>query len=561
MCLVTPSSRFVNQYTDQNVIVDNDTPADRFFQQRLDHFDPQHANVTFRQRYFVNDAYFGRGDQQRQSQGHDKSPIFLYVGGESELRASAVTRGHLVEVARRYGGLIVALEHRYYGVSRPFERLSPDNLRWLTSQQALQDLAAFIEWSEREKLPYARHGSATAEEQNARTQTVKQTSAQSLMRHPWIVVGGSYPGNLAAWFRLKFPHLATAVWSSSAPVRAKSDYFEYDMVVAAQLGEQCADSVRRATRQLERQLFNDAEGHGDIVDASMDRRAADRVKNLFHPRMATEVTDDVSFLYVLADVVAYAVQYDNPGVGLREKLCGTVSSSSDVDGDTMDNSVTSNPDLLHLANFTRYFFDTMRTAPREMDVTHYDKETYDDPSESVRQWMYQCCAEFGYWQSAPHKRRTDHDSDSSESTNTRSLRSRYITEQWHMDNVCGKLYGFASDYRVPVDMVNAVYGERAIVNSTERIIFLNGDRDPWAVLGVAGVPVAAKHTTATSMYRNWSEASTSAGNGHNGDEDVSYLIPGVGHCSDLGASRPDDPIALTHVREMITAQIGQWLSS
>jgi hypothetical protein len=46
-------------------------------------------------------------------------------------------------LAKRFKAAVVSLEHRYYGESSPFSELTSQNLTYLTSNQALFDLATF----------------------------------------------------------------------------------------------------------------------------------------------------------------------------------------------------------------------------------------------------------------------------------------------------------------------------------------------------------------------------------------------------------------------------------
>jgi len=43
-----------------------------------------------------------------------------------------------------------------------------------------------------------------------------------------VVIGGSYPGALSAWFRERYPHLAVASWSSSGVVQPIIDFYQFD---------------------------------------------------------------------------------------------------------------------------------------------------------------------------------------------------------------------------------------------------------------------------------------------------------------------------------------------
>ena len=76
-------------------------------------------------------------------------------------------------VGADHNALLMSLEHRYYGDSQPFDDWSVENLKYLTSMQALADVAHFIE---------------------SQNEVLKRKA-------DWIVIGGSYPGALAAWFK------------------------------------------------------------------------------------------------------------------------------------------------------------------------------------------------------------------------------------------------------------------------------------------------------------------------------------------------------------------------
>lgn len=49
-------------------------------------------------------------------------------------------------MAKKFGAAVVSPEHRYYGKSSPFESLTTENLRFLSSKQSLFDLAVFRQY-------------------------------------------------------------------------------------------------------------------------------------------------------------------------------------------------------------------------------------------------------------------------------------------------------------------------------------------------------------------------------------------------------------------------------
>ncbi|KAL8452273.1 hypothetical protein Emed_001434 [Eimeria media] len=151
-------------------------------QQPLDHFDPilQAEGHFWKQRYF--EALYPEEQQQQQQQQQQEQrqvketgprPIFVYIGGEAELKPEDATTGHFATLLETFKADGYAVEHRFYGRSLPQPNAETDNLRWLTAEQALADLALFIENRRRER----------AAAQGASPQAI-----------PVVVFGCSYPG-------------------------------------------------------------------------------------------------------------------------------------------------------------------------------------------------------------------------------------------------------------------------------------------------------------------------------------------------------------------------------
>ncbi|KAG9470767.1 hypothetical protein GDO78_016801 [Eleutherodactylus coqui] len=251
-------------------------------------------------RYWINEEFWKRPD----------GPVFLLIGGEGAESEFSVLAGEHVELAQKHQALLVALEHRYYGASINQDGLTLEAMRFLSSQQALADLASFhLFVSQKYNLT---------------------------QKNPWISFGGSYPGSLSAWFRLKFPHLVYAAVASSAPVRAELDFTDYNKVVAQSLSDpviggssQCLDRVRKSFQE---------------VDSILHAGNVSKLERDFSSCSPLQGPDDYTeFVSNLADIFMGAVQYnmESPGSDVR-KICGhMVSAQSAYEGLRIVNSVSS----------------------------------------------------------------------------------------------------------------------------------------------------------------------------------------------------------------------------
>ncbi|XP_038723175.1 probable serine protease EDA2 [Tripterygium wilfordii] len=313
------------------------TTEEHWFNQTLDHFSP-YDHTTFQQRYYEFLDYFQAPD----------GPIFLNICGESS--CTGITNDYLGVLAKKFGAAVVALEHRYYGKSSPFKSLKTENLRFLSSKQALFDLAIF-----RQRY------------QESLNLKLNRTDVEN----SWFVFGGSYSGALSAWFRLKFPHLTCGSLASSAVVLAVYNYTEFDQQIGESAGPECKAALQETTQLVEKRL--------ESTDS--DRKA---IKSLFG---ASELDIDGDFMYLLADAAVIAFQYGNPDV-----LCSPLVQAKKAGEDLVD----------AYAKYVRdYYLGIFGSSVATYNQEHLKITNLNAENSGDRLWWFQVCTEVAYFQVAP----------------------------------------------------------------------------------------------------------------------------------------------------------------
>lgn len=343
---------------------------------------------------------------------------------------------------------------------------------YLSVDQALADLAHFID-VQREVLDGAENAGV-------------------------ILVGASYAASMVTWFRQRYPDKANGVWSSSAPLQAKVDFYEYKEVVFYAMGlmggEQCSARIEAAFTQIE------------IEVASRD---TSRISTAFG--LCTQLDPDHqlnvwNFFRSLSDEFAFVVQGHWPG---------------DIEGacEALTDAAISDP-VEALGQWVR-----SRSEPWCYSVGHDDfVEWFSDPawdsvstSGSTRQWLFQTCNEYGFYQTS---------SGSEHGFGT------MFPVDWYVQ-VCLDLFGEEfnlESIRRSAEGVNAVHNGLNL--NVTNVFSTHGQIDPWRPLGVQ-VDI--------------------------NEESPTVVLEGFSHCQDLFSIGSWDSEQMVETKLRITDSVRMWL--
>lgn len=275
-------------------------------------------------------------------------PIILKIGAESPSLSSG--RGEFVEViAKKFNGAIFALQHRFFGISHPFENTTVESLKYLTVDQAIHDLAAFRTYME--NVMENEHGAPS--------------------NTKWLLVGGSYPGLLSAYTRKEFPDLFAGAISSSGVVKAIQDFQDFDIQDAISMGHQCAQVARNARRRID-----------EILDSGNEKE----IEFLLQQFKATGMEPEI-FRYVVGEMYTLYLQYGD----VRE-ICNILESTL----------YTGESAVAALARFCRDYFIPNKCDGNILTYSNkYMKNAIAGPESGPRCWLWMTCNELAYWQTSP----------------------------------------------------------------------------------------------------------------------------------------------------------------
>ncbi|KAL2867630.1 putative extracelular serine carboxypeptidase [Aspergillus lucknowensis] len=407
----------------------------------IDHFHNEtryepHSDGVFDLRYWFDSSYYRPG-----------GPVFVIAAGETsgEDRFEFLSQGIVTQLAKAYHGLGVILEHRYYGTSYPFEEVTAENLRFLTTEQSLADHAYFAK-------------NIVFPGLEAHDLTAPAT--------PWVAYGGSYAGAQVAFLRKVYPDVFWGAVSSSGVTAAVVDYWKYFEPIRNYAPADCIDSIQTLTDVVD----------GILIDNPDNTALHAQLQAAFGVSPAIDNTD---FAFILQNPLGgFQGRNWDPSVGSYDfrYYCDNITSPEPL---YPPNNYTSLlPKLLSAAGYDPtdkalvaslrnqigYVNGTTPSSLIESKTAKKSTKAAKDslPKDSTTSWNYQVCTEWGYYQGGatvpPH---------------IRPLLSRLIDIPY-LSSFCSSDFGITTP--PDVDRINKHGGFNF---SYPRVAIIGGAADPW----------------------------------------------------------------------------------
>lgn len=274
-----------------------------------------------------------------------------------------------------------------------------------------------------------------------------------------------FAGMMSGFFRLKYPNLVHASVSSSSPWNAVLDMQAYQNVVGDSLAVTSvggSDSCKAIV----------VDGHNTIAEmitTSDGRATLASAFNFCEPNALS--TQLIAGEWAGSGVIEVPSQENDPSCttpacdigSICELLAQTPSNSSD---DLDDN-------VARLAAVSAVQNKGCLAGWTEEMMEETISRAFLDIHSSFRSWPYQTCTEFGFYQTCEF---------GSECPFVRGYNN--VSQQVSM---CDRMFGIESDaVEAQIEATNACYG--ADQPAGTRILFPNGNVDPWSGAGVLTSP-------------------------------------------------------------------------
>ncbi|KAI2603632.1 peptidase S28 [Hypoxylon sp. NC1633] len=433
------------------------TPIDHFHNDSS--YEP-HSDGTFDLRYWYDTQYYKPG-----------GPVIVLAGGETSGadRLPFLQKGIVYQLAKATGGVGVILEHRYYGTSIPVEDFSTQNLRFLTTDQALADTAYFAK--------------------NVKFDGLEDVDL-SPEKAPWIAYGGSYAGAFVAFLRVLYPDVYYGAISSSGVPEAIYDYYQYFEAAAVYGPPACVETTQKLTHIIDNILIGKAgtdyvaqlKAVFGLPNVTYDNDFASAINGGIYGLQSLNwdpSQSSNSFFQYCSNVSSDSVLY--PRTEARrasiEKLIAVGGYKHELD--SLANRFLNYVGYVNLTSVSR-----CRGSQDGCYSTH-DSSFYaaDDINQSWRLWPYQYCTQWGYLQTG-----------SGVPEDQLPLISRTIDLDYS-SIICRESFNITKPS--DVEYINRLGGFNI---SYPRLAFIDGEWDPWRAAGVHALEVPERPNTPSSPY-------------------------------------------------------------
>jgi Serine carboxypeptidase S28 len=456
----------------------------------VDHFSSNNYQ-TFKKYYWFNDTYYQPG-----------GPVLVIDNGEFSAQPFAgfwlqesVDHTAVMALARRFNGLAILFEHRYYGRSLPVSMDLKTNMpeegilgyRFLTFELAMEDAVYFANNFKPPGLE-------------------EHWKALCPTKSPWIWIGESYTGIRAAILRVRNPETFFASWASSAPVLAMEDQSSYFRPIKRAMAPNCSADTAAAIG-----YFDDILSNGTEAAITQLKRAVWSARNVTDLQSVASINNtkaDATSYYDLAWLLTTPYNdFQEHGASSLRQYCDTLESfngsissrltpsnlssifSNSANATPLDEGIAATygpATALHaflyalasLSTVASAAFSNSTNGTNNTNNTTNSTTTFNGSQFPIdaKSWTYQSCTEFGFFQTFDTK-------------SSHNIVSRFLNLTSYHESYCLATFDLSASnpesglipQNPDVAKINK-YGGWTMQPSN--VLFTDGEVDPWRGLSV-----------------------------------------------------------------------------